>query len=83
MDVSKKQAIRAFLQNALEQHGDHHGFTDDESLFLSGRLESFTLMNLVMHLEESLGVDFSAEEFDVGLLDSLDLITAFTEAHAA
>ena len=40
-------------------------------------------MNLVMHLEESLGVDFSAEEFDVGLLDSLDLITAFTEARAA
>ena len=29
------------------------------------------MMNLVMHLEESLNIDFSSLEFDVSLVDSV------------
>jgi acyl carrier protein len=72
MDTDKKQALREFLKEALGKLGDHHGLSDDESLFLSGRLDSFSMMNLVMFLEESCQLDFSQLEFDVSLLDSVD-----------
>lgn len=68
MDVLAKQKSRGFLKQALEKHGDRNEFTEDESLFLSGRLDSFSMMNLVMYLEEAFGLDFSDFEFDVSLV---------------
>ncbi|MFZ1445789.1 MAG: acyl carrier protein [Candidatus Dechloromonas phosphoritropha] len=65
-----KQKLREFLKETLEKHGDHKDFADNESLFFSGRLDSFSMMNLVMYLEEAFGLDFSDFEFDVSLVDS-------------
>lgn len=79
MEPDKKQALRAFLQQTLANHGDRDAFGDDESLFVSGRLDSFSMMNVVMYLEESFGLDFSEVEFDVELLDSLDAIVALVD----
>lgn len=70
MDANMKQKLREFLKETLEKHGDHKDFADNESLFLSGRLDSFSMMNLVMYLEEAFGLDFSDFEFDVSLVDS-------------
>lgn len=83
MDMKAKQQLRDFLGEALAKHGDHADFADDESLFLSGRLDSFSMMNLVMHLEESFGIDFSEREFDVELLDTVNAIAALVAARAA
>ncbi|MGB4911748.1 MAG: acyl carrier protein [Candidatus Dechloromonas phosphoritropha] len=70
MDANMKQKLREFLKETLEKHGDHKDFADNESLFVSGRLDSFSMMNLVMYLEEAFGLDFSDFEFDVSLVDS-------------
>ncbi|MBL0353571.1 MAG: acyl carrier protein [Dechloromonas sp.] len=70
MDANMKQKLREFLKETLEKHGDHKDFADNESLFFSGRLDSFSMMNLVMYLEEAFGLDFSDFEFDVSLVDS-------------
>lgn len=67
-----RQDLRAFLTQALSTHGDHAPFADDESLFLSGRIDSFTMMNLVVHLESTYGIDFGALDFDVTLVDTVD-----------
>lgn len=79
MDANAKQDLREFIRETLQGHGDAHAFADDESLFISGRLDSFSMMTLVMHLEEAFGVDFSDVEFDVSLVDSVDAIEALVD----
>lgn len=73
--------LRTFLAQALSSHGDPAPFADNESLFLSGRIDSFTMMNLVVHLESTYGLDFGAIDFDVSLVDSVDAIAALVQAH--
>jgi acyl carrier protein len=80
MNGSTKQQLREFIANALAAHADRNGFGDDESLFASGRLDSFTMMNLVMYLEQSFGIDFAAAGFDADLLDSVQAIEALVAA---
>lgn len=80
MQLEEKQKLREFLIDALVKHGDRNPLADGELLFTSGRLDSFSTMNLVMFLEESFGIDFSDFEFDVSVIDSVDLIETFVDA---
>jgi acyl carrier protein len=82
MNSDGKLKLRKFLKEALEKHGDQGELNDSESLFVSGRLDSFSMMQLVMQLEEAFGLDFSTVDFDVSLIDSLDEIAAFVDANA-
>lgn len=80
MDANMKLKLREFLKDTLEKHGDHKDFADNESLFVSGRLDSFSMMNLVMYLEEAFGLDFSNFEFDVNLVDSANDIERLVDS---
>ena len=80
MNGNEKQKLREFLKKSLEKFGDHNEFSDDESIFISGRLDSFSMMNLIMYLEQSSGMDFSSIEFDVGLVDTVNSIEAFVDS---
>lgn len=82
MNASAKQQLRDFIDKALASQADRAGFTDDEALFSSGRLDSFTMMNLVMYLEQSCGIDFSSTGFDVDLVDSVSAIESLVDAQA-
>ena len=83
MQTQAKSQLREHLRTALDKHGDRHDFADDESLFLSGRLDSFSMMNLVVFLETELSVDFSALDFDVNLVDSVNDIEALVDSIAS
>lgn len=83
MNVTAKQKLREFLKETLENHGDRREFADNESLFVSGRLDSFSMMNLVMYLEQAFGLDFSDLEFDVNLVDSVNEIEALVDSKLA
>ena len=78
MDINAKQKLREFLTDAIERQTGQSEFSDDDSLFISGMMDSFSMMNLVMYIEETFGVDFSTFEFDVGLIDS---VTALSLIH--
>jgi len=80
MQTQAKSKLREYLRTTLDKHGDRHDFADDESLFLSGRLDSFSMMNLVVYLETELSVDFSALDFDVNLVDSVNDIEALVDS---
>jgi acyl carrier protein len=82
MNASAKQQLRDFIDKALASQADRGGYTDDEALFSSGRLDSFTMMNLVMYLEQTFGIDFSRMEFDVELVDSIAAIESLVDARA-
>ena len=83
MNVIAKQKLREHFKETLENHGDHRELADGESLFVSGRLDSFSMMNLVMYLEQAFGLDFSDLEFDVNLVDSANKIEALVDSKLA
>lgn len=83
MSECNREALRAFLSHALEGHGDSRPFADNESLFLSGRLDSFTMMNLVMFLEDTCGIDFGTVDFEVELVDTVEAILALVAKRQA
>jgi acyl carrier protein len=72
--------LRHFLLDALRQHGDTQAMADSDSLFLSGRLDSFSMMNLILFLESRFQLSFSDLEFNVEKVDSLDAIAALVQA---
>ena len=79
MKPSDKSAVHDFLVELLKQNRDQRPLADSAPIFTSGRLDSFSLMQAVMHLEEAFGVDFSGGGFDMELLDSVDLIEALID----
>jgi len=82
MNTSEKQSLREFLKETLESRGDRKEFDDEESLFISGRLDSFSMMNLVMYLEQAFDLDFAELEFDVNLVDSVKDIEALVDSRS-
>ena len=79
MKPGDKSAVRAYLVELLKQNRDQRPLADSEPVFTSGRLDSFSLMQTVMHLEQTFGVDFSGGGFDMELLDSVDAIEALID----
>jgi len=72
--------LRAYLQEALRLHGDTQELAEGDSMFLSGRLDSFSKMNLILLLETAFALTFSDLEFDVDKVDSLNAIAALVQA---
>jgi len=83
VDNNAKVTLRAFLTQTLEAHGDRKGFADTDSLFVSGRLDSLSMMTLIVHLEEAFGIDFAQVDFDVDLIDSVNDIASFVDDRLA
>jgi len=76
MENSRKEKIRAYLLDTLKQQGDKHLLNDNDSLFVSGRLDSVSMMMLVVYLENEFAVNFKATDFEVSLVDSVDVIAS-------
>jgi acyl carrier protein len=81
MEESTKKKLREFLVTMLNEFTDYDPLFDDESIFMSGRLDSFSMMNVVMHLEKIYGIDFSKVDFDVSLLDTVNDIEKLIDSH--
>ena len=79
MNPGDKSAVHDFLVGLLKQNRDQRPLADSEPVFSSGRLDSFSLMQTVVHLEETFGIDFSGGGFDMELLDSVDAIEALID----
>jgi len=82
MSADLHQRLRPYVQELLAQNMDFQEFSDADSLFLSGRIDSFSLMQLVMHLEENYRIDFSTVHFEAPLLDSVADIAGFVLEHS-
>ncbi len=80
MSESGKQALRAFIKERLEKKRRPTTFSDDDALFTSGKLDSFSMMKLIMELEKMFDVDFSTVDFEASLIDSVNAIVKFVDA---
>ncbi|MCX7263915.1 MAG: phosphopantetheine-binding protein [Burkholderiales bacterium] len=83
MDNIRKQKIRDFFLETLKQQSDDQSLADNDSLFVSGRLDSFSMMMFVMYLEKEFAIDFAALDFDVNLIDSLNEIELFIDSQVS
>lgn len=77
MDINEKNKLRSFLKSSLEEHHDQSELQDDDSLFVSGRLDSLAMTNLVVYLEQEFDVNFADVAFEVDLIDSIQEIENF------
>jgi acyl carrier protein len=66
-----KAEIHEFVQELLTRSGDDQPLTDQDSLLLSGRLQSIDAVEIVVFLE-----DFAQIGFDRDQIDSVDAIYA-------
>ena len=74
-----KGDIREFVRNLLIANGDAEPLADQDSLLLSGRLQSIDAVEIVVFLEENFGIDFAELGFDQERIDSIDAIAALTQ----
>ena len=74
MKIALKDQVITFLKETLARHGDLGEVQDNESLFLSGRLDSLSMLNLIMFLENNFSMNFAEIDFEVDLVDSIDSI---------
>lgn len=78
--MDQLNTVRDFIKQLLALRGDRKPFSDDSSLFRSGRLASVDAVELVVFLEEKFGIDFAETGFDQNLIDSVDAIAALLQA---
>jgi acyl carrier protein len=74
-----KAEIHEFVQELLANSGDNQPLADQDSLLLSGRLQSIDAVEIVVFLEENFGIDFAQIGFDREQIDSIDLIYALVQ----
>jgi acyl carrier protein len=72
--MDRRPEIREFLRRLLLEKGDQRPFRDNESLVLSGRLQSVDAVEVVLFLEDKWNIDFAEIGFDEGLIDNVDAI---------
>lgn len=77
MNIDERNKLRSFIKSSLEEHHDQNELQDEDSLFVSGRLDSLAMTNLVVYLEQEFGVNFADVAFEVDLIDSIQEIDAF------
>ncbi|MCO4053492.1 MAG: acyl carrier protein [Bosea sp.] len=73
------ETIRQRVLELLSERGDVSGVRDSDSLFFSGRLDSFAATQLMMLLEETFGIDLADASFDVTQLDTIDDIRSLLD----
>jgi acyl carrier protein len=73
-----EQAIREFLGEKVSIDSDSVGLED--SLFVSGMLDSFTMVDLVLFIETAIGRRMARSEVNLDNLDSIARMLAYAKA---
>jgi acyl carrier protein len=71
MDNIREQ-IYAHVISLAQQLGHYDKVADDESLIVSGLLDSLSVMRLVVFMEQTFGINFAEEFFDQNRFDTID-----------
>ena len=80
--MAGKTEIHEFVQGILASAGDQEPLADDESLILSGRLQSIDAVEIIAFLEEKFGIDFAEIGFEREQIDTVDAMYVLAKAHS-
>ena len=78
--MTTKGVIHDFVAKLLLRNGDSNKLSSQDSLLLSGRLQSIDAVDIVVFLEEKFGIDFAEIGFDREQIDSVDAIYSLVES---
>ena len=78
--MRSKNDIREFVRNLLITNGDRCDLSDQDSILLSGRLQSIDAVEIVIFMEENFGIDFAQLGFDREQIDNIDAIYSLAQA---
>lgn len=79
MSSANTETARKLIGNLLAQRGDTADFSDDESLFGGGRLDSMAATHLIIAIEEEVGGDVGGVDFDISLIDTVSGVADLLE----
>lgn len=74
-----KEQLRHFIVHSMIKD-PRYPLTDDEPLITGGLVDSFSLVELALFIEQTFGVPFSDTELTAENMDTLDKIVANIEA---
>lgn len=69
--MNQKDTLRTFIQSLLAEYGETSDIRDDQSLVLSGLLDSLAVLRIVVFLEEEFGLSLADQGFDQNDFDSV------------
>lgn len=72
--MTKKDILRKFIQTLLAEYGETSDIGDEDSLVLSGMLDSLAVLRIVVFLEQEFGLDLADQGFDQHDFDSVTSI---------
>lgn len=75
--MSIKQQVRQFILANYLFTDDEGKLSDSQSLMQSGAMDSTGILELIMFLEEKIGVKVADQEMLPANLDSVDSVVAF------
>jgi acyl carrier protein len=78
MDNIREQ-IHEYVSSLAQEQGHTDNVADDESLIVSGLLDSFSVMRLVVFLEKTFGISFAEEYFDQDIFDTIERMVDFVK----
>jgi len=70
--MPEREKLRRFVKDLLIRKGDNEPFADDDSLLLTGRIDSLNVLEVVTFMETELKFNLSADAFDPSCYDSID-----------
>ena len=74
MSNQRLEQLRQTIGQMLVERGHGAEFSDIDSLFDSGRLDSMSAVNLLMELEQVFDIDLSDPDFDISQIDNFEQI---------
>ena len=78
--MTKREQVRQYLIDVLrEDMDDTEPLADDDSLVLSGRLDSLGVVGVLTFLEERFDFSMDPNDFEQTKFDSVDSIMALLE----
>jgi acyl carrier protein len=77
--LSNHKTVYGFVRGLLSEHGHSQEINDDESLILSGLLDSLAVIHIVVFLEQTFNINFAEVYFDQTSFDSVNQILQFIE----
>ena len=78
-----RQALIAFLDGIRRPESVLDSIADGDSLVESGLIDSLAVLEIMLYLETSYGVDFAANPFDPAELSTISEILNLIERQAA
>lgn len=77
-----REKIVSYINVLLKENNHNQEVGVDESLFLSGILDSLAMTSLIVFLESEFKIDFSEIGFDVDEIDTVNLIENLVNTHS-